>query len=526
MVEEKADVVIAGAGPVGLALAVELGMHGVACIVIERRDGALTVPRMSQVSTRAMEYCRRWGVAQAVRDAVWPPDHPQDFVYLDTLIGREFARLRIPSYAARGAPPFTPEASCACAQIYFDPILAGRAAGLPAVSLRYATRLEGFDQDADGVLVRAVHAFGDAPVAFRARYLVGCDGAASAVREALGIPLEGLGAIARSANVFFRSAELSGLHDKGWARFYRLFDEHGCWGELIAIDGIDLWRLTVFHDASGMTAADYLVKAAGRPFAWRVIDHSPWERRDFVAGSYGRGRVFLAGDSAHQCSPTGGLGMHTGIVEAGNLAWKLAAAVEGWAGPGLLASYEAECRPVARRYVDISTGSFERIMALPGADRAEKALAGDPGGAQALTVNEQPRTQICYEGSPICVADGAPPPPEIAGAFHASARPGTRAPHAWLAPGRSTLDLFGGGFAGLAFAGAGEGLAGLQSAAAAAGVPLTIHPVDDPGIADLYERRLVLVRPDGHVAWRGDDPPDDPARLIARVTGGARPAPA
>ena len=172
----------------------------------------------------------------------------------------------------------------------------------------------------------------------RAQFLVGCDGPSGAVRTALGIGIEGLGAIAHSVNLFFRSAELATIHDKGWARFYRVVDETGCWAELIPIDGKELWRLTVFDAPHSKADPAFLLdKLAGGPFAYEMLNVSHWERRDYVANSYGRGRIFIAGDAAHECSPTGGIGMHTGLEEAVNLGWKLAAMVEGWGGPALLA---------------------------------------------------------------------------------------------------------------------------------------------------------------------------------------------
>lgn len=515
------DVIIVGAGPVGLALALELGTRGIGCIVVERRDGSLKVPRMSGVSTRSMEFCRRWGVADRVKNAVWALDHPMDFVYLTSLRGEELGRLRVPSYAERGELAHSPEGPAHCPQIYFDPILAERARSLPSVTIQYEARLDGFEQDDGGVTAEVADARTGQRRSLRGRYLVGCDGSNGVVRRALGIGLDGVGVLAHSVNIFFRSAEFASMHDKGWAVFYRLFDDTGCWAEMIAIDGAELWRLTVFHEAAvDLSADESLLKAVGASFAYEIIDVSPWERRDYVAQSYANGRVFIAGDSAHQCSPTGGLGMHTGIGEAGNLGWKLAAAIEGWAGPDLLDSYGPECRPVAARNVDMSTDSFERITALPGAAGAKDALQDDETGVGRLTIPEQARTQVCYEGSPICVADGTPPQPEVGRGFIPSARPGTRAPHAWIAPGRSTLDLFGDGFVLLSLAGDANEAGGLRAAAETRGVPLTCVVLDDPEILALYERRLVLVRPDGHVAWRDDAPPSDPDALMSHVCGG------
>ena len=518
----ETQVAIVGGGPVGLALAIELGLRGVACVLVEQHQGHPRVPRMSGVSSRNMEFCRRWGIADKVRDAAWSSTHPSDFVYVESMTGRELARLKIPSYREReGRIDYSPEGPATCPQIYFDPLLAEKARSVEGVTLQYGTRLEAFEQNGAGVRGHLVDTRSDEPWTVSARYLVGCDGAGGTVRRDLGIALDGQGTIARSVNIFFRSPEFMQMHDKGWARFFRCFDEEECWGEAIGIDGKELWRLSVFHDpAPDLTGRRYLRKLAGRDFDYEVIDVSPWERRDFVARSYCRGRVLIAGDAAHEASPTGGAGMHIGVCEAVNLAWKLAAVLDGWGGEGLLDSYETESKPIAARIVELSTRTFDAIAALPGREAFRRAFEDDPKILLALTLPEQYRAQFCYEGSPICMEDGTPPP-KGAEELLPSARPGTRAPHCWIAEGRSILDLFGGGFVLVRFGAAPPDVAPVVAAAAGAGVPLKAVDIDHAGAAELYGRRLVLVRPDGHIAWRSDTPPDDPAALIDRARGAA-----
>ncbi len=514
MAEIRTSVLIAGAGPVGLALACELGMRGIDCVLLEKRDGAITVPKMSAVSGRNMEFCRRWGIADAVRTAVWPESRNADFVFVDHLRGREFARARHPTSAQRGALALSPETTCHCPQIFFDPILAARVKSLPGVALRYGMRLDSFEQDSKGVRARVCNVATSAVETITARYLVGCDGPAGIVREALGIRLGGLGVVANSVNIFFRSAELSSIHDKGWARIYRLIDASGCWAELIPIDGKALWRLTVFDDAS---AADWptatLARMAGGAFAHDILSVSPWERRDCVAERFGEGRVLIAGDAAHQCSPTAGLGMHTGIEEAVNLAWKLAAVIEGWGGAGLVDSYADERRPVALRNVALSTATFNALRRIPGVVQASAFGPDDWRDVlSATSPSEREKMDYGYDDSPICVGDAEPGWPR-------AARPGARAPHAWLADGRSTLDLFGAGFTLLCFSDAHERAAPLMRAAAERGVPLRAVSIDDAAIAALHGAALVLVRPDAHVAWRGDDAAGAADAIIDRARG-------
>jgi 2-polyprenyl-6-methoxyphenol hydroxylase-like FAD-dependent oxidoreductase len=475
------------------------------------------------VSARNMEFCRRWGVAAAVRNAVWPQSYPRDFVYLDNLRGRELLRVKVPSYGQRDQRDFTPEAPCPCPQIYFDPILMGRVKSFPNVDVRYHTALESFRQDDVGVAVQLTDLASGTTETVDASYLIGCDGPAGMVRETLGIGLGGLGVVAISVNIFFRSAALASFHDKGWARFYRLIDQHGCWAELIPIDGNELWRLTVFDEPASAQAPESLLRQmAGGAFPYEILSVTRWERRDFVAQRYGTGRVMIAGDAAHECSPTGGIGMHTGLEEVVNLGWKLAAMVEGWGGAGLVASYAAERLPIARRNVELATRSFRAIAGIPGLARVD--TTDWRAAPNWLSIPEHLKIQVCYEGSPICIPDGTPAPDPEPPRFMPSSRPGARAPHAWLADGSSTLDLFGDGFTLLRLGERPPDAGALLRAAQARRVPLREVGIADPEVAALYEHTLVLVRPDGHVAWRGDALPADPAAVVERMRGAATPA--
>ena len=527
----RCSVLISGAGPVGLALAIELGRRGVDTVLVEKRDGTVSVPKMSAVSARNMEFCRRWGIAQRVRNAIWAESNSLDFVYLTSLRGRELARMEVPAHARRGSLSYTPEGGCHCPQIYFDPILMETAASLPSVDLRYRTELVSFEQSGDGVEARLESGDTGGTETIEAGYLVGCDGAGGVVRDTLEIGLGGEGIVAQSLNIFFRSPELSRLHDKGWARFYRAIDGDGCWSELIAIDGDELWRLTVFDcERTPGTPESFLRRVVGCEFPFEIISASPWERRDVVADSYGGGRVFLAGDAVHQCSPTGGLGMHTGIEDAMNIAWKLDATIAGWGGRDLLASYEVERRPIGVRNVNFATRAFRQITGMPGGDaladdteageRQREAFAKASADLRRYSVSEIDKAQYSYENSPICIPDGSPPLPETQRQYVPSARPGTRAPHAWIADGVSTLDLFGDGFVLLNFGIGEDGFGPLAQAMEDRRIPFRVQRIDNGDIADIYRDPLVLVRPDGHVAWRGTSSPSAPEVAAGTVVGG------
>ena len=501
-------------------------MRDIDCIIVEKRDGKLHVPKMSAVSTRNMELCRRWGIAEDVRHAVWPKGSRLDFIYVENLSGRELARYKNPVYGERDPKAITAETSCHCPQIFFDPILAARVRKQESVRFAYQTELAGFAQDGDGVKAELVDANNGAKRIVRADYLVGCDGASGLVREALDLKLEGRGVVANSINIFFRSSELANLHDKGWARIYRLIDEDGCWSELIPIDGKELWRLSIFDDQRSLDhPRDFIERIFGGPFPFEIINVSAWERRDFVAADYRRGRVLIAGDAAHQCSPTGGLGMATGIEDAVNLGWKLAAMLQGWGGSRLLDSYAFERRPVAKRNVDLSTRSYLAVESIPawkhGADIAsyKGELDSWRDNLGRYTVPDHVKMQYTYEDSPISCPDGTPrddPEPPV---FVHSARPGSRAPHAWLDDGRSIYDLFDEGFTLLRIGeNAPDGRA-LVEAGKRAGLPLKSAAVYEAVVLERYKQPLVLVRPDGHVAWRGASGPVDPDAVINRLRG-------
>jgi hypothetical protein len=242
--------------------------------------------------------------------------------------------------------------------------------------------------------------------------------------------------------------------------------------------------------------------------------------------------VFLAGDAVHQLSPTGAMGMNTGIGDVVDLGWKLAAVQQGWGGSKLLESYSAERQPVGVRAINhtsdfhISHGKFHDGFAAIEDDTPEgRALRAEVGPELVREVGRMFRTiglqlGYRYEDSPIIVPDDTEPVPDDPENFVASARPGCRAPHVALTDGSSTLDLYGRGFVLARFGQEAPGDHGIVEAAKARGVPIKVETIDNPEAAAIYETRLVLVRPDGHVAWRGNDAPDDPLAVIDRIRGG------
>ncbi|HTH96214.1 MAG TPA: FAD-dependent oxidoreductase [Stellaceae bacterium] len=529
-------VLIVGAGPVGLALAGDLGWRGVECMIVEQSDGTIIQPRMDMVGIRTMEFCRRWGIVKNVEASPYPRDYPQDNVYLTALNGWELGREPFPSMGDDKPPPSSPQKRERCPQNMFDPILRAFAEARPGVQLRYRTRLVGFREEADCVVAELEDVESGTQAEIRARYLIGCDGAASKVRSGLGIEMTGRPIVTYTTNVIFRCPDLVSKHDKGKAYRHIFLGPDGTWSTIVAINGRDQWRMSIIGsderkemlEEADIRAA--IRRAAGFDFDYEILSVMPWVRRELVANTYGGGRCFLAGDSAHMMSPTGGFGMNTGIGDAVDLSWKLTAMLEGWGGPHLLASYEAERLPIGWRNVREASRNLGR-MKSPGAN---KALLEDTaeGAATRQRVGREFSEAMRhewftlgmhlgyrYEASPICWPDGTEPTPDDPMNYRPTARPGSRAPHVWLADGRSTLDLFGRGFALLRLGADAPDAAPFRNLAEELHIPVTVTSLDEPAVARAYERALILVRPDGHVAWRGDAWPSDIRALIDCIRG-------
>jgi 2-polyprenyl-6-methoxyphenol hydroxylase-like FAD-dependent oxidoreductase len=535
----RPSILVVGGGPVGLALAGDLGWRGATCTLVEKGDGSVEQPKMDMVGIRAMEFCRRWGIVDAVESAGYNRDYPQDCAWVSDLNGYEFGREIFPSPRAEKPPVHSPQKRERCPQNFFDPVLQAFARRSPTVSLRFGSELMELDDRGDHVEALMRDALSGKTTTLRASYVVGCDGGASRVRQALGIEMVGDAVLTYTTNIVFRCEGLEKLHDKKPGYRFIFIGPEGTWATLVAINGRDQWRFSLIGDAERRTLGEAearaaIVRAVGRPFEFEILSMLPWVRRQLVARHYGKGRVFIAGDAAHLTSPTGGFGMNTGLLDAVNLSWKLAAVLQGWGGEHLLESYETEQLPVAVRNVGEATENLRRMLSPRLLKPDPNVFGGNGPEADAARREYGERyTQMMrrewfsigvhlgyvYEGSPIVVPDGTPRPPLQTSSYTPTARPGSRAPHAWIADDVSILDHFGKGFVLLRFGEPPAECEALMQAAAAVGLPLTIVRIDDEAAARLYERRLVLVRPDGQVAWRGDALPDDVTTLVDTIRG-------
>jgi 2-polyprenyl-6-methoxyphenol hydroxylase-like FAD-dependent oxidoreductase len=532
---EIVPVLIVGGGPVGLALAGDLGWRGIPCLLIEQTDGSIYQPRMDLVGIRTMEFCRRWGLVPAVEASPYPRDYAQDNIYLTSMTGYELGRERFPGVGQAPPPKESPQRRERCPQNMFDPILRAFAASQPRVTLRYRTRLVSFAQSTELVTAVVEDAESGAREDIVARYIVGCDGARSLTRETLGIAMQGNPVLTHTTNVIFRCPHLLSLHDKGKAYRHIFIGPEGTWSTIVAINGCDEWRFSIIggseqRDYSRDEIAALIRRAVGRDFDFEILSVLPWVRRELVAERYRNGRGFIAGDAAHVMSPTGGFGMNTGIGDAVDLSWKLAAMIEGWGGDRLLDSYSRERQPVGVRNVAEASGNLHRMLSVPSHpdlldDTPQGVATRDKVGREfSETMRREWFTLGAhlgyrYEGSPICWPDDTAAPPDNPRNYVPTARPGHRAPHAYLADGRSTLDLFGRGFTLLGFDAEPHDASAFLAAAQQRRVPISFLAIAEPDIALLYQGKFVLVRPDGHVAWRADRMPDDPLRLIDVVRG-------
>jgi 2-polyprenyl-6-methoxyphenol hydroxylase-like FAD-dependent oxidoreductase len=526
-------------------LAGDLGWRSVQCRLIEKTDGSIYQPKMDMVGIRTMEFCRRWGIAGWVENSPYPRDYPQDNVWVESLTGYEFGREPMASKSEEQCPPQSPQKRERCPQDMFDPILRRFAGTFREVEFSYRTELVDFEETTSGVLATLRDLDSGREYQVASDYLVGTDGAASLVREKLGIPMRGEPLLTHTTNVIFRCRDLPSLHNKGKAYRFIFIGREGTWLTIVAIDGADRWRMSIIGDKSKREIPEseiraLIVRAMGKPFEFEIESIMPWVRRELVAESYGSERVFLAGDACHLMSPTGGFGMNTGIADAIDLSWKLEAVLRGWGGPELLRSYGIERKPVAERAVKEASGNLGRMLAAR--RKAPPELAFQPGieGDAARKEYGGWYTEMMkrewyssgihlgfnYYHSPVVCADGSVEPPDQVSDYIQTGRPGHRAPHVWLRDGRSTLDLFGRGFVLLRFAADGKAAkTDFCDVARERGVPLeVVDLLQEVEARKVYDADNVLVRPDGHVAWRSNALPDDVEDVVDTVRGfgGAR----
>ena len=541
----ETQVLIVGAGPVGLTLAIDLAWRGIDVTVLEMRyAGEPPSVKCNQLSARSMEIFRRLGIAKRVRALGLPADYANDVVSCISATGIELSRIRIPARGERftdvqGADTWwpTPEAPHRINQTYLEPFLFSHAAAQPRIRILSRTQVERMEQDASGVTAHARNLQNGERVAIAAAYLAGCDGARSIVRKAIGAQLLGDAAIQHVQSTCIRAPELIRRLPARPAWLYFALNARRC-GSVLAIDGRETWIVHnwLYHGETDFEAVDRdwairTILGVGADFRYEVVSKEDWIGRRLVADRLQEGRSFICGDAAHLWISTGGYGMNAGIADAASLAWLLAAALKGWAPPAILAAYQAERQPIteqaSRIIVDLSLEVMKQRREItaelessgPAGDALRKRIGAE---AHALDIQQQCCAGLnfgyYYDRSPIIAYDGEAPPPYTMGTFTSSTVPGCRAPHLWLDGGRSLYDALGPDYT-LVRTDPGVAVAGIVAAAAERRFPLA--PLDvPPSVArEAYGHKLLIVRPDQHVAWRANSEPPAPLELIDLLRG-------
>lgn len=541
----ETPVIIVGGGPVGMNLALDLAWRDVPCMLVNEPKTTPNHPQGNTHNARTMEIYRRLGIADRMRDVGLPMDHCGDAIFVTRINSHEIGRIRIPTLRERLTPgsfdlEIGPEPLQRASQMFVERILKEELDTRDTVDMRFGWKMTGFAPAEDGVTVDIENVETGETETVSCGYLVGCDGGRSTIRRSLGIEYDGKSGeevdfmMGQMLSVYFYAPALYDVMktDAPW-QFHSMNPEGRA--SIVALDGkghfLTWAKLEPGQDAETLDPRPYIWRVVGEEIPVEILSSKPWQAGlSLVADEYQRGRVILAGDAVHLFTPTGGFGMNTGVGDAENLGWKLAAWHDGWAGDGLIDTYETERRPVAIRNlaqsyalaqaksslsvpqgIEDETPEGEKLREDLGA-RTEEALA-----EEYFSMGIQLGAR--YDDSPIIHAEEGEIRTSDPFTYVPTAWPGGRAPHRWLSDGTALFDHFGKGFTLLRFGGMAADTTALEQAAAEKGVPLTIFDEPDPETRALYEADLALIRPDQYVAWRGQAVPDDPATLIDLVRG-------
>jgi 2-polyprenyl-6-methoxyphenol hydroxylase-like FAD-dependent oxidoreductase len=539
-------VIIIGGGPVGMMLAMQLDRFGVQSVIVNTLPRPQWHPKGGTHNARTMEHYRRLGLAADIRKLGLPPDHPTDVVYVTRLNGWELQRITMPSerekmrsVAEAELTDQVPEPLLRCNQMHVEAYLFDRICTLENVVNRFGWRCVGLNDHGSGVTAEIEDADTGERETLSGAYVVGCDGGQSLVRRALSIRYDGeqpepqayLGG--RMVSTYIRSSALREriIRKIAWQYWTVNRDIRS---NTLSIDGKSEFLFnTRLRDDQDKPDDDSISRAfiasVGQNIRFEVVQHSTWiAGQALVAEQFGSGRVVMAGDAVHLFTPTGGFGMNTGVDDAVNLGWKLAALVQGWGGVDLLKSYELERRPIALRNTAAAKLLARNVGAVPVAPEIEDHT--DAGAFARLKASEFLSTfggefgslgiqlGARYDSSPIIVSDGATPPGDDPLIYTVSSVPGGRAPHVWLEKGLSLFDCLGWGFTLLAFR-EDSAAVKVERTALSLGIPFKILKLFSGPARDLYQRDFALIRPDQHVAWRGNHLPEDCWSLLRRVTG-------
>ncbi|KIA75512.1 hypothetical protein HK57_00011 [Aspergillus ustus] len=532
-------ILIIGAGPVGLALAIELRLHDVPVAIIERsptiEDGH---PKGRANDMRTLEHYRRWGVSDELRALAWTTENPrQELVITETLLGEPIGAfpLRLGRDPAE-SESLAAEPSLSVPQPVLMRVLERKAQELGVLIYRgwEVTTIE--EEERDGKVITTVRSRDGATHRITSSYLVGCDGPNSLVRRTAGIAQDGTGPLGRTWTYVVRTEDYPTsklISGEKYAALGMLLVVNPEASSIISIPGDDEWGLGILRTGQGEHIAEpsdeevkaYAQKLLGARTTVGVLSRSSYASMTRLSEQYRRGRLFIAGDACHICPPTGGHNMNTGIEDAVNLAWKLAAVIHGWGGDSLLDSYDAERRPVGKRVSDIAMANS---LAMQDADKflREDDNARLSPSQKAQSIYDRSYTQWNsygvvldqrYDDSSVILPDSWKAPAWDPSKYWAQARPGHRAPHLWLSDGSALHDHLGPGFTLLTIEARQEAIDTLLSVATRLGVPVINLDIAPEIARGKYPATLTLIRPDQYIAWQGDQ--CDPEYVLRHVSG-------
>ena len=531
----KTPVLIVGAGPTGLTLALDLAKRGIPCTLIEQKEALQFLPKMERCNARSMEIYRRMGLAEKIRAAGLPAHCPMDVFIVLSLVEPPLFHEKHPSVAEYremiaktndGTRPLEPYQLIS--QYTLEPLLKAEAEAMEHLTVRYGCELISFTQNKNAVTAKVKDKDGTVSEIV-AQYMVGCDGGGSTVRRQLGIKLSGEGNLLQLRQALYYCEDLYERIPIGKGRHYHIADDKA--GFLIVQDSTKHFTLHAVTD-NDMDMKPLFEQAVAMPVSYDMLYVGAWKQNLLLADRYQDGRVFLAGDAVHLVIPTGGLGMNTGVGDAIDLSWKLEATLQGWGGPKLLASYELERRQVGDRNVAASTFAARgrnkwRAMWRP--NIRDNTPEGAKTRADLVAVAEYEQSKgnrmtgaelgYRYEGSPL-IADEPGGPEHDFMNYTPTTWPGARLPHVWLDNRRPLQDRISRiGYTLLCLGRSQADTSGLTKAFKALHAPFQILTITDERPREIYGYDLLLLRPDMHIAWRGNAPPDDAEKLVRMVTG-------
>lgn len=514
----ETDVLIVGAGPVGLALAIELGQRGVRALVVERNDRGGVAPRAKTTNVRTRTHFRRWGIADKLADAApFGIDYPNNMVFATRMTGRELARFENAFNASPERDDRYPEHAQWIPQYTVEKVMLERARELSGIEIRFGVEFLRTEQDDEKVISTVISSDGQEETV-ESSYLVGADGSRSTVRELIGAQMVGRSGLSHHYNIIFRAPGWSDAHDLGPAAIYWLIGREGG-SALGPMDRGDIWFFgpggaKPGHSLAKEEAAALIHSRTGIDLPVEVLSADSWTASVLLADKYAEGRIFLAGDACHLHPPAGGYGMNMGVGDGVDLGWKIAATLQGWGGPGLLQHYDTERRQMHQALIDEAMANYASYVEPPFGQIEDETPEGEAirakvGSTIQATKGREFHTLgavlgLCY-ASPLIDGEEGVEPDFDATVYNPSARPGCLAPHAWLPDGRSLYDAFGADFTLLVSSTADSAeIAAAEKDAQNLGIPLKVVRAEGIDIDALYAASLTLIRPDQHVAWRGN----------------------